>query len=518
MDNIGIVVKIEGNKSIIISEYGTFETIKRRDGMFTGQKVLYEYEDIMTSENIFKKYVYPLSAGVAALFVIGFLYLKFFYMDFVYAYVNIDINPSIELAIDNKGLVKDVLPINKDGEVVLDGLEYEDRAINEVVLEIIQRSKAFGFIDKDYDKSFILISTAINGKDSEGAINSKEIVAQLEEEIDNMNLNLELKYLNLNKNIRGKAQENKMSMGKYYIYQQANKLGKDLSIDYVKTCDIESLIKENSEDILYMADNTVFQTSLPSDTHTPYDETPEATIVTPEPTVNTGFQTSSIDETPLKASSNKATPNKTPANGNSGGVKNTPITNITVPNTKVPQNTPDGKTPGTKTSGKTPETDTPKATNKSSDGQSIKVKFYNDNSTPVTNTTYLRINLFNTGKENIDLSDVKLRYYYTIDGEKDQVFNCDWSPIGPSNVTGRFVKMEKSVEGADTYLEIGFESDTGNLKPGKSVIVNIRYTKKDWSDYKQYDDYSYNPNSRKYIDWEKVTGYISGELKWGIEP
>lgn len=154
----------------------------------------------------------------------------------------------------------------------------------------------------------------------------------------------------------------------------------------------------------------------------------------------------------------------------------------------------------------------------SSGSGSIKVQQYNSTVTASSNTLNPRIKLTNTGTSAITLSDVKLHYYYTIDGEKNQSFWCDWSHVGSSNVTGNFVKMATPVTGADHYLEIGFTSGAGSLAAGASVEIQIRVNKNDWSNYTQTGDYSFDPIHSAYTDASHTTGYVSGALVWGIEP
>ncbi len=148
----------------------------------------------------------------------------------------------------------------------------------------------------------------------------------------------------------------------------------------------------------------------------------------------------------------------------------------------------------------------------------IKVQMFNGNTQAVTNGIIPRIKLYNAGTTDIKLSDITLRYYYTIDGEKAQNFWCDWSTIGSGNVTGRFVKMDTPVSGADYYLEIGFTEGAGNLSAGQAIEVQSRFSKTDWSNYTQTGDYSYNETNSNYADWEKTTGYLSSTLQWGTEP
>jgi len=104
------------------------------------------------------------------------------------------------------------------------------------------------------------------------------------------------------------------------------------------------------------------------------------------------------------------------------------------------------------------------------------------------------------------------------EGGASQNFWCDWSSAGNSNVTGNFFNLSSPKEGADTCLEVGFGSGAGTLDPGGSVEVQIRFSKEDWSNYNQSNDYSFNPSASDYTDWNRVTLYISNKLVYGKEP
>ena len=147
---------------------------------------------------------------------------------------------------------------------------------------------------------------------------------------------------------------------------------------------------------------------------------------------------------------------------------------------------------------------------------SIKVQFYNQNIAATSNQIYLNMKLVNTGASVVTLSDVKMRYFYTIDGGvKPQNFWCDWAPYGTSNVTGTFVTMTPPTTDADTYVEVGFTSGAGNLAAGGNVMIHARVSNNDWSNYNQANDYSFNSNATTFVDWPRVTAYLSGVLVWG---
>ncbi|KAB3535452.1 hypothetical protein F8154_06620 [Alkaliphilus pronyensis] len=145
----------------------------------------------------------------------------------------------------------------------------------------------------------------------------------------------------------------------------------------------------------------------------------------------------------------------------------------------------------------------------------VLVKMYNANRASENNTIYPWFQVVNSGEEVILLKDVKIRYYYTIDGERDQQFFCDWSNIGSGKISGDFVKMEQPWEGANYYLEISFEESAGSLLQEETVEIHGRIAKLDWSNYTQTDDYSFNQNDTTYEEWDKVTLHYKEDLIWG---
>ena len=150
--------------------------------------------------------------------------------------------------------------------------------------------------------------------------------------------------------------------------------------------------------------------------------------------------------------------------------------------------------------------------------ESLKVQMYNGTRNTSSNTVNPRFKLYNTGNQGMELSNVKIRYYYTIDGEKQQNFWCDWSTVGSANITGSFVKASPAKTGGDYYLEIGFTSGAGTLEPGASIEIQTRIAKADWSNYTQTGDYSFNASATTYGDWNKALAYLSDNLIWGQEP
>ncbi|MCM3174284.1 glycoside hydrolase family 6 protein [Paenibacillus sp. MER 99-2] len=119
-------------------------------------------------------------------------------------------------------------------------------------------------------------------------------------------------------------------------------------------------------------------------------------------------------------------------------------------------------------------------------------------------------NIKNVGTTAVNLSDLKIRYYFSKEGTAAMDSAIDWAQIGASNIQRTFT---------DSYVELSFTSGAGSIQPGgQSGEIQLRMYKTDWSSFDESNDYSYDPTKTSYQDWSKVTLYQGGNLVWGIEP
>jgi endoglucanase len=120
--------------------------------------------------------------------------------------------------------------------------------------------------------------------------------------------------------------------------------------------------------------------------------------------------------------------------------------------------------------------------------------------------------IFNAGGAPVRLSDLKVRYYFTLLEPKPLNFWCDYAVTGCSNVTGRFVDGG----GGNSYLEMGFKAETMMAPGTDSGEVQVRFSQEDWSNFNQADDYSFDPSKRNYADWDRMTIHRNGLIVWGV--
>ncbi|EPD63788.1 cellulose binding domain-containing protein [Streptomyces sp. HGB0020] len=130
------------------------------------------------------------------------------------------------------------------------------------------------------------------------------------------------------------------------------------------------------------------------------------------------------------------------------------------------------------------------------------------------------IKVKNTGTSTVQLSGVKVRYYFKSDsGNASYRFACSWAVKGCGNITGTFGTLANPTATADRYLDIGFTSGAGTLAPGADTgDMQLRFYRSDWQPLKQSDDYSFGASQTSYANWPKVTAQLSGSTVWGAAP
>ena len=152
-------------------------------------------------------------------------------------------------------------------------------------------------------------------------------------------------------------------------------------------------------------------------------------------------------------------------------------------------------------------------------GCGFKLQYQAGDTSATPNQLTPHFTIFNNSSAAVPLSEFKIRYWYTNEGNKAQTYACDFAVVGCANTVGTFVKMSSPQTGADNYIEVSFTAAAGSIAVGgNSGGIQTRINKSDFSNYTQTGDYSFDATKTAYADWDHVTLYRNGGLVWGVEP
>ena len=243
----GIVLKIRNFEAVIINNHGEYQKIKPVKGMFEGQFVEYEEDAVLKKTGSFK-YMMAIASAAAVLIIIGML-IYGFNDNNIYAFIDLDTNPSMEFTIDNKNQVVDLKIFDKNTVFPVKSKDVKGMNITHAVVYVVSNLRKTGNIKQD-DNNLILI-TAMNVNEESQQKDQKltGIVESLKSEIiKSAGQELKVESIIPLADIRKSSVENNISMGRYTLYTNALKSGVDITIDTAKKSDINDLIKYKNSD------------------------------------------------------------------------------------------------------------------------------------------------------------------------------------------------------------------------------------------------------------------------------
>ncbi|PED32232.1 anti-sigma factor domain-containing protein [Bacillus cereus] len=221
MMNKGIVMDIKKHSVVVLTPNGEFITCKRKgDSCIIGEEISFDEQEQKASHFSIPSFLKPASILVACfLFAVLFFYNQ--PEEKVFAYVSVDINPSLEVSVTKDFRVIDLQACNDDGRRILKELkQWENKQLQEVIRTIIKQSQEDKYLTND--KQVMLTAVA---KD-------KALEPLLEKAMKELKKEYELKHITVEyQSSTMKIRENarKAGIGTGVYIKQENEKNKSLT-------------------------------------------------------------------------------------------------------------------------------------------------------------------------------------------------------------------------------------------------------------------------------------------------
>ncbi|MCL6477198.1 MAG: anti-sigma factor domain-containing protein [Peptococcaceae bacterium] len=236
MTGRAVVLEVKGGTCTVLTAEGEFRRLKLRGNYRPGQEITIPDAGWRSSR-------VALVAACLLLFFLATALWRAVMVPAVASYVSLDINPSVELALDDKNIVCGVKPLDEDGKELISGLELNGLTLENTLDQIITTA-----IDKNYiqpeDENIILFTVIpVDGRDPAPVDNLVK---------ESINAPLKLKKVqaqvvvgNATPEIREEAEKAGISPGRYMLFQSVAK--KDVSIkpEEFRGKSIDSIEKEH---------------------------------------------------------------------------------------------------------------------------------------------------------------------------------------------------------------------------------------------------------------------------------
>jgi len=242
----GCVLENKSEYIIVLTKDSQYLKLRKRGDIKVGSKILFLEEDIIRDEKPKYSSYKTLVAAVFIIMIMSITLLQFG-LDFfglqTYAIVSLDINPSLQFELNKKQLVKKVIPLDKEGENIIDD-RMVGMAIDEAILLGIENAREKKYLNGENN---IILVTDVIKKDSENYdLDYRESIIKGVKENTEIN-ETQIIFIDTDKDSIREAKKNNVSIGKYELYKELAKENAVDDINQLKNKSIGEIIRENKE-------------------------------------------------------------------------------------------------------------------------------------------------------------------------------------------------------------------------------------------------------------------------------
>lgn len=242
----GVVMSIHKQHAVVMTADGQFLQALIQETAQIGEEITFE-EEYKKPRTFKTAYWYSSAAAVILLLFLPLLFFMQRDAHPVVAYMSMDINPSVELGVDENRKVRELRAINEDGELIIKGLNYEGISAEMVAASILERARVSHYLDtpnKDiFIASVMLDDNSAHKIDFEDILTQKVgqtlqgILTQLAAEAASANITT----LSVPNELREEAAANGISSGKMAVYLMAKDEGYNLELKQLKLQSIDKV-------------------------------------------------------------------------------------------------------------------------------------------------------------------------------------------------------------------------------------------------------------------------------------
>lgn len=245
MDGKGVVCRVKSSSVVVMTPDFGFVEIRRQPGMDVGQEVHYTAGDLVSRRR--SPRLLMLAASFVMLMLVSAIALPRFVSDPpVFAYVSVEVNPGVELALDRYLTVVEVRTLNASGAAVVRGLDLEERPVAEAVAEVVRVWRERGYLGSEAVRHLV-VTTAVAEAD-DGAQLQTDLLEIVQRELEGASGRTEVFVLGGDFEVREQARKKALSTADYIIWEQARKDGYSVAREAVQAGELRAALMQEGRD------------------------------------------------------------------------------------------------------------------------------------------------------------------------------------------------------------------------------------------------------------------------------
>lgn len=246
----GIVMSIHKNHAVVMTRDGQFLKAPLQGSPQLGQELLFD-EEVVTLHERRRRFSrlsltrYVGAAAAVMLLLTAYLVYSATQAKAVVAYLTMDINPSIEIGIDERERVRELRAVNIAGSRLIEGIAYKGRELESVATVILERASSAHYLDAPH-KDILIASIWMNSSNEQIAEFERMLAQSLDGELrswldahDKPSDSVTITTLFLPAELKNEADSLGISAGKMALYLMAKDEGYPLELESLKKQSID---------------------------------------------------------------------------------------------------------------------------------------------------------------------------------------------------------------------------------------------------------------------------------------
>lgn len=220
----GTVIEIHGRKAYVLNNMCEYQEILLKESVRPGDEIIYSSHDVCRQPRVpaFKRLVL-VAASFALFLLFSFTAYQQITTRSVYAYLTLDINPSLEIGLNKYYKIVKAMGFNAEAKNLLKDNDILNLDLDSALSEIIEECAAQGYLQRNQSNT---IAASLYFPDD---IDKKDLLSYIRNHLSNLlvsnNLNAEIFYLRVDKKTWDEALQKNVSPMKYILWEQCKMNG-----------------------------------------------------------------------------------------------------------------------------------------------------------------------------------------------------------------------------------------------------------------------------------------------------
>ncbi|MDH7480318.1 MAG: anti-sigma factor domain-containing protein, partial [Syntrophomonadaceae bacterium] len=233
----GLVVEVNRRTCVLLTRDGEFVEALNPGG----QKPQPGEEVTLTRHQPFPWYRGLALAACLLVAIIGWMAYSTLLPSAV-AYVSLDLNAGLELAVDRQGQVIEATGFNPEAENLLRQVEVKGMPVSQAIESLLDKAVEIRYIDPAEDNE-LLLTVEADPRAASPAVDRKAVEEAAARTIKKNNIEARLSVAPIEPELRQEAKQQGVSAGRYFLYQEARSKGKPI--------ELKELMQKKLEDLGY---------------------------------------------------------------------------------------------------------------------------------------------------------------------------------------------------------------------------------------------------------------------------